>query len=81
MNKLWMANLAPEVTDEDLKQFIGKYAPGIECTEIVRVDGDGSRPGAILSFAINDMSDMSQISSRLNGMFWHGRALACVKMM
>jgi hypothetical protein len=71
---LWIGNVAPEVTDDDLKAFIAKYgcpAP----TRIERVPGDGSRPAAVLVF--DDAPDKAVYDAqlRLHDMFWKGRRL------
>ena len=71
---LWIGNVAPEVTDEDLKAFVAKYgcpAP----TRIERVPGDGSRPAAVLVFTADSGKMVSQAQLRLNGMYWKGRQL------
>jgi hypothetical protein len=49
--KLWIGNIAPETPDEEIRELVRKYAPDLECTQIQRVDGDGSRPAAVLEFA------------------------------
>jgi hypothetical protein len=71
---LWIGNIAPEVTDEDLKAFVAKYgcpAP----TRIERVPGDGSRPAAVLFFDDAPDQAVSQAQLRLHGMYWKGRQL------
>ena len=73
--KLWMGNIAPETTDEEIREFVRKYAPDLECTRILRVDGDGSRPAASLEFADAPFGSLERISLRLNGMHWKGREL------
>jgi hypothetical protein len=66
--KLWIANIAPGTTDDEIRAFVKKYAPDLECGTIQRIDGDGSCPGAMLDF-------VEKISTRLNAMVWKGRAL------
>jgi len=72
---LWIGNIAPEVTDEELTEFVVKYGcPRPE--RIERVPGDGSRPAALLAFgAGGDGKLLSQAQLRLNGMYWKGRQL------
>ena len=70
---LWIGNIAPEVTDEELANFVVKYG----CprpARIERVLGDGSRPAAVLAFE-GDGSVISKAQLRLNGMYWNGRQL------
>jgi RNA recognition motif-containing protein len=70
---LWIGNIAPEVTDEELAEFVVKYGcPRPE--RIERVPGDGSRPAAVLFFE-GDAKPVSQAQLRLNGMYWKGRQL------
>jgi hypothetical protein len=71
---LWIGNLAPEVTDEDLAAFVQKYG----CpppNRIERVPGDGSRPAAVLFF--DDAPDKAVYDAqlRLHRMYWKGREL------
>jgi hypothetical protein len=73
--KLWIGNVAPDTTDEEIRAFVSKYESGLECTAIHRVDGDGSRPGATLEFAVAPQSLLEAVSVRLNGMYWKERTL------
>ena len=50
MERLWLANLEPGTTDDEVKELVRKYAPDLECSEIMRMDGDGSRPAALMTF-------------------------------
>jgi hypothetical protein len=73
--KLWIGNIAPGTSDEELLAFVKKYAPDLECTAIQRVDGDGSRPAATLHFPAAPLGSLETVSLRLNGMQWKARAL------
>lgn len=73
--KLWIGNMAPGTTDETLREFIAKYAGSLECTAIQRVEGDGTRPAAVLTFAGGDLETVPKLALRLNGMYWQGRRL------
>jgi hypothetical protein len=71
---LWIGNLAPEVTDDELAEFVVKYG----CprpARIERVPGDGSRPAAVLAFEDDNGKAVSQAQLRLHGMYWKGRQL------
>jgi RNA recognition motif-containing protein len=74
--KLWIGNLAPGTTDDEIKAFVKKYGPGLECTDIQRVEGDGSRPAAIVDFTGTGKA-LGDLGLRLDGMYWKGRALSC----
>ena len=74
--KLWLGNIAPETTDEEIKALVQKYGPGLTCTGIQRVEGT-SRPGAFLEFSSEQPGALAKVSQRLNGMYWKQQALAC----
>lgn len=73
--KLWIGNIAPDTPDEEIREFVRKYAPDLECAKIQRVEGDGSRPAAVLEFADPPLGALEGVSMRLNGMHWKGREL------
>ena len=73
--KLWIGNIAPGTSDDEIREFVKKYAPDLECVKIQRVDGDGSRPAATLEFAGTSPGLVERISMRLHGMYWKGREL------
>ena len=72
--KLWIGNLDPETTDDELKDFVRKYTQ-LEVSGIVRHPGDGTRPAAMLEFKDGDIAVLSQAQLRLHGMYWKNRAL------
>jgi hypothetical protein len=73
--KLWIGNIAPDTSDEEIRAFVKKYAADLECTGIQRVDGDGSRPAAMLEFADAPIGALEKVSMRLNRMYWKKREL------
>jgi len=73
--KLWIANIAPGTTDDEIKAFLKKYGPELECISIQREEGDGSRPAAGIEFTGTSVA-LGNLSLRLNGMYWKGRPLA-----
>ena len=77
MERLWIANIAPGTTDDELKELVKKYSPELECTEIQREEGTGSRPAALMSFGNKKFDSLGKLALRLNGMFWKGRTLSC----
>ncbi|HEX5130461.1 MAG TPA: RNA-binding protein [Usitatibacter sp.] len=71
--KLWIGNIAPGTSEEELRAFLARY--GIETVaSIERVEGDGSRPAAVVDVAATPDALM-KVTQRLNGMYWKGRAL------
>ena len=81
MEKLWIANIAPGTTDDEIKELVKKYAPDLECTEIRREEGTGTRPAALMSFSNKKFDSLGKLALRLNGMFWKGRTLSCSTML
>ena len=73
--KLWIANIAPGTTDDEIRAFVKKYGPELECISIQREEGDGSRPAAGIEFTGTSVA-LGNLSLRLNGMYWKGRPLA-----
>lgn len=73
--RLWIGNIAPGTPDDEVREFVKKYAPDLKCTKIQRVEGDGSRPAAVLEFADPPLGALEGVSMRLNGMHWKERSL------
>ena len=73
--KLWIGNIAPGTPDEEIRELVKKYASDLECTNLQRVEGDGSRPAAVLEFANPALGALEKVSMRLNGMHWKERSL------
>jgi RNA recognition motif-containing protein len=73
--KLWIGNIDPGTTDDELRDFVKKYSPDLEIKAIQRVDGDGSRPAAAIEFVDTPYGSVEKISMRLHGMHWKGREL------
>ena len=75
--RLWIGNMAPGTTDDELKAFVKKYAPELECSEIQRVEGGGTHPGAMLRFTGTTSAQLGNLALRLHGMYWNGHSLNC----
>jgi RNA recognition motif-containing protein len=73
--KLWIGNIEPGTTDDEIRAFVKKYAPDLECVSLQRVDGDGTRPAASLEFADPTIGAVEKVAMRLHGMHWKGREL------
>ena len=78
--KLWVGYIAPGTPGEEVR-FVRKYVPDPECTNIHRVEGDGSRPAAVLEFADPPLGALERVSMRLNGMYWKERSLVVQTLM
>ncbi len=73
--KLWIGNIAPGTTDDELREFVKKYAPDLEISKVTRIEGDGSRPAATIEFVDTPYGSVEKISMRLHGMYWKEREL------
>lgn len=72
--RLWIGNLDPQTTDDELREFVGKYTK-LEVTGLVRHPGDGSRPAVMLELAGGDIVALDAAQRRLHGMYWKNRQL------
>jgi hypothetical protein len=72
--KLWIGNLDPAATDDELRAFVRKYIER-EITSLKHVAGDGSRPGVMLALEGAGAAELNQAQLRLHGMYWKNRAL------
>ncbi len=72
--KLWIGNLDPQTTDQELAEFIAKYTK-LEIASVVRHPGDGSRPAVMLELKGDDLVALDEAQRRLHGMYWKNRAL------
>jgi hypothetical protein len=78
MERLWIANIAPGTSDDEIKALVAKYARDpMECVGIEHVAGDGSRPAVMMTFTGKKLDTLGHLALRLNGMYWKGRALGC----
>lgn len=74
MDKLWIANVPPGTTDEELVELVKKYS-GLDGQVVEHVPGDGSRPAVVVQFAGAPVGAVSQLALRLQGLYWKDRAL------
>lgn len=73
--KLWISNLPPEKSDEDVRAFVRKYAE-VEIDVITRIDGDGPRPGVLIEIFNAPELMLMGIQHRLDKMYWGQHELA-----
>jgi RNA recognition motif-containing protein len=67
--KLWISNLPPNNSDEDVRAFVRKYTQ-VEIDAIIRIDGDGSRPGVLIEIGGATEMMLTAIKHRLDRMYW-----------
>ncbi len=72
--QLWIGNLAPDTTDDEIRDLVRKYAK-LEISNIRREDGDGSQPAAVLKFEEGNREELYEAQRRLNGRYWKERTL------
>lgn len=78
MSHLWIGNIEPGTDDDELKAFVRKYAPPeLELAAIKRVEGDGTRPAAVVEFTGAQFGSLDNLRLRIDGMYWKGRRLVC----
>jgi RNA recognition motif-containing protein len=81
MSRLWLSNVPPEATDDDLKELAKKYAPDLECVQVQREAGDGTRPVAFMLFKVGELGAVERLAGRLNGLFWKERTLKATTIL
>lgn len=75
MSRLWLSNVPPEASDDDLRELAKKYSPHLEVIALQREPGDGSRPVAFMTFKGGEFGDVERLAERLNGLYWKERKL------
>jgi hypothetical protein len=74
MATLWIGNIPPNTSEEELKALLIKYGfPAWD--QITHVPGDGSRPAAMIKFAGSSASALQRLQPRLQSLFWKDRRL------
>jgi hypothetical protein len=74
MATLWVGNIAPEASDDELKALLLKYGfPAFDAIE--RMPGDGTRPAALLTFHATTAGDLQQLQPRVHNLYWKSRRL------
>jgi RNA recognition motif-containing protein len=74
MANLWIGNMAPDVSDDDLQAFLVKYGFPASA-EIQRVEAEGPRPAALVVFHNLTTSELTELSRRIHDLFWRGHTL------
>jgi hypothetical protein len=74
MAQLWIGNIAPGTSDDEVKALLVKYGFP-EFDEIQHVPGDGSRPAAMVTFQGTDPLTLQQLQPRIHSLFWKERRL------
>jgi hypothetical protein len=78
--KLWIGNVSADVTSDELTALLHKYGgPGFDA--MLKVPGDGSRPGVLLTFDSAGAEVLHLLADRLNGVYWKRKGLAVQVML
>ena len=74
MAQLWIGNIAPGTSDDELKALLVKYGfPAFDSIE--HVPGDGSHPAAMLKFEATDALKLQELQPRVHNLYWKSRRL------
>lgn len=74
MADLWLGNVASDVSDEEIKDFLIKYGFP-PCDSIEHFPGDGSRPAVQVAFNQLSREALRRLQPRIDDMFWRNRRL------
>lgn len=74
MSLLMISNLHPDTTEDQVKEFLGRYGFPV-ADEIERQEGDGTRPSMTLTFRTVDAGALQQLVPRIHGVFWNGHKI------
>jgi hypothetical protein len=81
MSRLWLTNVAPEASDDEIRALAKKYAPQLDCVSLQREGGEGPRPLAFMTFTGGEFGSVEQLAERLNGMYWKERKMGCTTIL
>ena len=74
MARLWIGNVAPDTSDDEIKALLVKYGfPEYDAIE--HVPGDGSRPAVVVTYEAADPTTLEGLQARLQNLFWKNRRL------
>lgn len=77
--RLYVTNLGTDITEDDLRAFMAKYALH-EPSEIERLDmhtdSRTDSPTYAISFPSLQDGEIQAIANRINGIFWHGHSMS-----
>ena len=74
MALLMISNLNPDTTEEQVKEFLGRYGfPAYDEYELQ--EGDGTRPAVTLTFHAVDEIALQHFVPRIHDVFWNGHRI------
>ncbi|HSD59349.1 MAG TPA: RNA-binding protein [Burkholderiales bacterium] len=72
--KIWVDNLPPEATVDEVKELLVKYGFP-DPTGIQSLPGDGTHPGMSVDFEGVHPEGIRPLIERVDGLFWKGRQI------
>jgi len=77
MIRLWLVNFEPGTSDDEIQAFLVKYGfPAFDAIE--QIPGDGTRPGATITFNTLDEEALRRLLPRVHNIYWKNRKLNAV---
>jgi hypothetical protein len=73
--KLWISNVPPNKSDDDVRAFLRKYTE-VEIDAMTRIEGDGSRPGVLIDINGATRLTLLAMQRRLHQLYWDEHELA-----
>jgi hypothetical protein len=73
--KLWISNLPPNKSDDDVRAFVRKYTE-VEIDAMTRIEGDGSRPGLLIDINGATRLTLLAMQRHLHQLYWDQHELA-----
>jgi hypothetical protein len=74
--RLWLANFAPQVTDEELLAVMHECEKLEVITRLTREAGDDFQPGAVLEFDEPGRETLCEAQRRLSEPYWKTHSVA-----
>jgi hypothetical protein len=75
MSRLLLTNVDPDVTDDEIKEFLTKYGFP-PCDEVHREKNESSRPGVMVTYEGIDPTALGKLQERIHNLFWRKRTLS-----
>jgi len=78
--RLWIGNLPPDTSDDDLRAFVHKYVQ-VELGIMTHVEVDGKNPGILIEVHGAEYALLAEMQRRLHNVYWKGCQLSAHVML
>ncbi|CAN0627278.1 RNA-binding protein [Burkholderia multivorans] len=78
--RLWIGNLPPDTSDDDLRAFVHKYIQ-VELGSMTHVDVDGDKPGFLVEVHGAEHTLLAEMQRRLHDVYWKGYQISVHVML